>query len=237
MPRRGQPAGRFANLHFEDESGVMMLKPQLVLFVSARGAVPLDPAARRGAATDCFHNWYWISNDRRRIFWRPEGSKRTQVFWEQTGAPHAAPSDQFAPVAEAHEAIAELSGLTVTSHHYLVVGNLTERGLFIFDLHAGGAPLLLLFPAGVPFAPCDMAPAPWGGVWILDRANRVYWGLDRQFRVLSEADLLREIELEEGRFSMSRAARRRSARRAASPRLPALAGGGAPRQYRGPARR
>jgi phage tail-like protein len=76
--------------------------------------------------------------------------------------------------------------LAVTRDHYLVVGNVTQPGLFLFDLHAGGEPLLLLFPEGAAFEPFDLAAAPDGGVWVLDRVNRRYWGLDRSFRLRNE---------------------------------------------------
>jgi phage tail-like protein len=64
-----------------------------------------------------------------------------------------------------------------------VVGLVDPPGLLVFDLHAGGPPLQYRWPSGVPFVPFDLAAAPGGGVWILDRVNRVYWGLDGQFRV------------------------------------------------------
>jgi phage tail-like protein len=190
-------ASHFKSLEFDTDAQDMRLKSRLVIFVSARGGAVLDPGQRRGAAADAFQNWYWISNDRRKIFWRPLGSQRSRVFWSQEPTHDCEPSGDFAPVVEAEAPPVELSGLTVTSNHYLVVGNVTERGLFLFDLHAGGPPLLLRFPAGAPFEPFDMAAAPRGGVWILDRANKTYWGLDRDFCVLSEGARAYEIAPEE----------------------------------------
>lgn len=191
-------AGDFRRLHFDEDSQVMRLASQLVLFVSARGGAALPLEARRGAAADAFRNWYWISNDRRKIYWRPLGSNRSRVFWSQKPEkPVCKPPGDFAPVAEPEPEPVELSGLAVTSRHYLVVGNPARRGIFVFDLHAGGPPLLFRFPEGVPFEPFDMAPAPRGGVWILDRANRAYWGLDRDFCVMSEGAAVYQIAPEE----------------------------------------
>ncbi|MDT7689983.1 MAG: hypothetical protein QOE46_2742 [Acidobacteriota bacterium] len=191
-------ADKFKSLEFDTEAQDLRLKSRLVIFVSARGGAVLDPSERRGAAVDSFQNWYWVSHDRRKIFWRPLGSKRSRVFWSQeTSDADCKPSGDFAPEAHAAPPPVELSGLVVTSRNYLVVGNVTDHALFIFDLHAGGAPMILGFPVGVPFEPFDMAPAPRGGVWILDRAHKTYWGLDRDFCVLSEGAQAYEIEPEE----------------------------------------
>lgn len=196
-PPQPPTPGVFSKLHVESDSESLTLDPQLVLFVSTRGDVPLDLSVRRGAAVDRFGNWYWIANDRKRIFWRPSGSKKSQVFWAQPHGRVREPSDEFVPVGVGEPPGVELGGLAVTTNHYLVVGDAMAGGLFIFDLHAGGAPLLLLFPGSVEFKPSDMAAAPRGGVWILDAANKTYWGLDRNFCVLSEGAAMSEIEPEE----------------------------------------
>jgi phage tail-like protein len=190
--------GDFEDVEFDAGSRSFRLKSRLVVFVNARGGSPLQPSQRRGAGADAFANWYWISSDRRRVFWRPLGSKRSRVFWSQEmDEPQCAASADFAPIAAPAPAPPELSGLAVTTNHRLVVGNLTEHGLLVFDLHAGGAPLLVPFPRAVPFEPFDIAPAPRGGVWILDRTHKTYWGLDRNFCVLSEGANLYEIRPEE----------------------------------------
>ncbi|HEX5869557.1 MAG TPA: phage tail protein, partial [Longimicrobium sp.] len=76
-----------------------------------------------------------------------------------------------------------LRGLAVTDEHYLVVGNPDENGLIVWDLAAGGPPVALRWPAGVPLAAWDVCAAPDGGVCILDRENARVWMLDRLFRV------------------------------------------------------
>src|SRR5206468_5027780 len=78
-----------------------------------------------------------------------------------------------------------VSGLAITDDHYLVAGVLDPPGYLVFDLHAGGPPQQFLWPnpAAVPFAPFDLATRAGGGVWMLDRANRRYWALDRNFCV------------------------------------------------------
>jgi phage tail-like protein len=181
----GQASG-FANLRYNEQGGWLMLKDLPSLFPQRKGDVPLDPADRRGAAVDRYGNWYWISHDRQQIYWVPSGSGRPSVYWSQAGQTrHLAPG-AFGPATPPQPLIVQLAGLAVTAHHYLIVGNVTQGGLFRFDLHAGGEPMLLLLPQGVPFEPFDMAPAPDGGIWILDRTNRTYWGLDRQFQVITD---------------------------------------------------
>lgn len=187
------------HIGWDEKSGTLILRPLLSLFPRGKRDVPLQPSARRGAAVDRFGNWYWISNDQQRIFWQPSGSERSQVYWTQTTPPKPVSPGEFRPQAEEPPVVAELRGLAITEHHYLVVGNVTQGGLFIFDLHVGGEPLLLLFPH-VPssppgrFAPFDMASAPGGGVWVLDRTHGRYWGLDRHFRIVTEQSLLYDIE-------------------------------------------
>ena len=163
---------------------------------------PLLPEDRRGAAADRWGTWYWIDDDEdhdeRRIRVAPNADPRVGTFWStdrlQASAPQA--GGDFKPVGgEPAAPPVVLRGLTVTTHHYLVVGTLEPAGLLVFDLHGGGAPVPLCWPEEIGFLPFDLAPAADGGVWILDRdatgAGR-YWKLDRHFRLV---DLGGQVEL------------------------------------------
>jgi len=188
---------RIKPLRYDDQSESLTLSSRLLLFTSARRHVALDVAERRGAAPDSFGNWYWIGADRRTIFWMPLGAARPLVYWSQGTPARCDGSEQFEPLVEERPLIAELAGLAVTEHHYLVVGNVPQHGLFLFDLHSGGEPMLLLFPERISFEPFDLAAAPGGGVWILDRKHKAYWGLDKRFRVVTDDAHLQSIAPEE----------------------------------------
>lgn len=183
-----------------DRDEWLMLKPLLTLFPRSQREAALDPTTRRGAAVDQYGNWYWIASDRQRIFWLPSGGRRPSVYWSQTVEAPAPAAGSFGPAAPSTPPVAELAGLAITEHHYLVVGNITQRGLFRFDLHAGGEPYLLLFPDEVAFEPFDLAAAPGGGVWVLDRRNQTYWGLDRDFQVIGAASATGPADLSEPDF-------------------------------------
>ncbi len=59
-----------------------------------------------------------------------------------------------------------------------------EPELLVFDLSAGGGPSRRRWPAGVPFAPSDIAARPDGGAFILDAEHRRLWTLDRRLSVV-----------------------------------------------------
>ncbi len=182
--REEQAPGGAARIAYDAQLDALTLRPLLALYRPDRPGAPLVPGDRRGAAVDHHGNRYWIGADGRSIRWgSPEGG-RSAVYW--SWAPPACPagSTGFAPVAPTAPAADRLVGLAVTEHHFLVAGSAGQGGLYIFDLHAGPDPMLISFPDAVPFEPFDIAPAPGGGVWVLDRVNRRYWGLDRRFTVL-----------------------------------------------------
>ncbi|MBX2998663.1 MAG: hypothetical protein KF893_09165 [Caldilineaceae bacterium] len=180
------PAG--GESYYDAERGWLGLQPQLKLFPGGRRALPLDPADRRGAASDRFGSWYWIGHDRRTIFRAPAGTKRAVIYWQQRTPPPSPRAGDFVSQTPPPVPV-ELAGLTVTTHHYLVVGTLDPAGLLIFDLHDGGDPVAIHFPADMPFVPFDMAAGPDALTWVLDRENRRLWGLDRYFRLLPLGDL------------------------------------------------
>jgi phage tail-like protein len=160
-------------------------------FTPARGNVPVTIDDRRGAAVDIYGNAYWIAANRTEILVQSSGSRKTTHFWSSLDDPRdprcrAAAPGAFTPLPSDTTPVAiAFSGLAVTSLHYLVVGTLDPAGLLVFDLHRGGEPRQLLWPAAVTFVPFDLAAAPGGGLIVLDRQNRRLWGLDQTLGVVS----------------------------------------------------
>jgi hypothetical protein len=153
---------------------------------------------RRGAARDRYGNWYFVAADRRRVRVRSVGTGVSSDFWPAPPRERAEVSEgAFAPVAPApSEPARELAGLAVTAHHYLVVGTIGPAGFLVFDLHAGGPPLVFEWPPGVPFVPFDMSPTPSGGVIVFDREHKRFWVLDARLRVVATEQLLALLEPE-----------------------------------------
>jgi len=158
--------------------------PQFVAAPNDRAPNP-SGADRRGAARDRYGNFYWIAESETEILIIPSAVGVARHFWSagdgaqcvherRYGEFHDADAQQAAPSLR-------LSGLAITDDHYLVVGVLQPAGLLVFDLHAGGPPEQVCWNHVVdgPFVPFDMTPRPGGGIWLLDRLNRCYWGLDR----------------------------------------------------------
>ncbi|RKH77985.1 hypothetical protein D7Y21_36495 [Corallococcus sp. AB045] len=186
-------------LAWDAEAAELTLQPKLFHFLAAPRDVAPGLEARRGAGRDRYGNTYWIGDDRRSLRVQSSGSGTVSLFWPEE-LPSAGPSQEggFGPVQPpAPPAPPLLGGLAVTSHHYLVVGSVEPAGLLVFDLHAGGPPLRILWPPGVA-VPFDLAATPDGGVLVLDQDHRRYWRLDAGFHALpSGADLVLEEEREE----------------------------------------
>jgi phage tail-like protein len=174
----------------------LVLKSRLYQFDRGSGDRPPQTGDRRGAAFDRYGNLYWISDDRRGIRIRSAGSQNTSVFWNSTDVPETPPAGDFQDAEPFRPLSLDLSGLAVTRDHYLVAGILKPAGLLVFDLHGGGGPQRVEWPAppeGEPgFAPFDMAARSDGGVWILDRKQEKpplarLWSLDRRLNVVDLA--------------------------------------------------
>jgi phage tail-like protein len=192
-PEGAQPV----DLVWDAERGELTLRSRLYQFPPS-STVP-SPALtdRRGAGADRYGNWYWIDEAGTALRVNSAGTHRTSHFWTTgdslAGVMESGPG-AFGPLeAAAAPAPLPLSSLAVTEDHYLVVGVLAPAGLLIFDLHAGGPPRQLLWPASIAFAPFDMAPMTGGGVWILDRDHRRYWALDRQFSAIRQDQTARQL--------------------------------------------
>lgn len=170
----------------------LTLEQRLLRFVAAPRDTFPSISNRRGAAGDAYGNFYWIDEAERRVQVLSSGSGLTTDFWPLPEAgkcktPGPKRGD-FQPLAPATPKTLQLRGLAVTEDHYLVVGVVEPASLLIFDLHTGGEPRQLIWPAALPFAPLDMTAMPGGGVAILDGKNFCYWVLDRKFNVLGPKD-------------------------------------------------
>jgi phage tail-like protein len=165
------------------------------------------PDARRGADRDRYGTWYWIGDDGRTILRLPPGSPNiTQAtqWWSladlhvqcTTGCTCGTCNGggEFGPVPQpAPDDSARLAGLAVTTGHYLVVGladggTASRGGLLLFDLHGSGAPRVLRWPGpgaggGLAITPFDLHATADGGVLVLDRVRRIWWRLDRTWRL------------------------------------------------------
>ena len=177
-------------LQWNRDRNDLTLQPRLFQFGSSPADNPPSLESRRGGGRDRYGNWYWISENRDEIRVNSVGTGLTSHFWSAIdGAaylPTARPGE-FRPQATPElPATLQLSGLAVTEDHYLLAGVLDPAGLLLFDLYSGGLPRHLLWPRQVDFVPFDMAPAPGGGVWILDRKHARYWGLDCHFNVIAQ---------------------------------------------------
>lgn len=182
---------RETKLGWSSKRQELTLEQRLFKFVAAKNDRPPRLEDRRGAARDSFGNWYWISEAGDELLVNSSGTGRTSHFWsakDVVGCDASGGAGEFRAcgVASVQKPL-RFGGLAVTDEHFMVVGVVEPAGLLIFDLHAGGPPQQLCWPQAVRFVPFDMAAAPDGGVFILDRENRRYWTLDRQFNVLSHA--------------------------------------------------
>jgi phage tail-like protein len=173
-------------LDWNDSDATLSLHQELFVFPQPVGQPPLAVENRRGSGRDRYGNWYWIGPDRNEIRFLGATEKNFEHFWSSSDLIQASKADSggnFFPSQPATPTDLVMSGLAVTTDHYLVVGLTTPKGLLIFDLYEGGRPLQYLWPADVAFSPFAIAAALDGGVRVLDRANKAYWHLDRYFRV------------------------------------------------------
>ncbi len=187
-------------LWFDAPRAALSLSPRLFSFRDAPRDNPPTPDDRRGSARDRYGNWYWIDDSTHSIQVRSSGSNQTTTFWPVTPAVEAPNEPGEFTVCEppAPPSILQLGGMAITADQYLIVGVLNPSGLLVFDLHGGGPPISIPWPRSVPFSPFDMAPAPFGGVWILDRVHARYWALDARLQVL-DADQ-QQVVFQQGRL-------------------------------------
>jgi phage tail-like protein len=171
-----------------EERHELTLQAKLFQFAAAPRDERPAQTRRRGAAADGNLNWYWIAESRREIRIRPSGELAPAHFWSAADAVAEPPPRReiFQPVAPPDPPPAHVfSGLAITEDNYLVVGTEKPRGLLVFDLLGGGTPCPICWPEEILFAPFDIVPRPGGGVWILDRENKRFWGLDRSLRIIT----------------------------------------------------
>jgi len=184
--------GGDAGVSWDAKRNELTLGKRVFFFQSSPGNRPVLPNQRRGAAMDRFGNVYWLSADRTEILVSSAATGATTHFWSSLDACNkVCDTGAFGGFTAIGEPTAAapivLSGLAVTTQHYLVAGTVDPPGLLVFDLQTGGEPRQLLWPvlpASVPFAPFDLSAAKDGGVFLLDSQGARVWRLDRTFAVV-----------------------------------------------------
>ncbi|HWE04970.1 MAG TPA: phage tail protein [Tepidisphaeraceae bacterium] len=169
------------------------------LFEFRGASADLSPDLRRGADVDRYGNIYWIDSSNQKIWVLSVGANTVSEFWPagctcgnagvaEHACPRCGPSvrpQSFQPLATSTTPAApSYAGLAVTSDHYLIVGNSQPGGFLMFDLFAGGGPMRMRWPSAIALEVFDIAGGSNGGAWILDRAARRLWALDRRFDVV-----------------------------------------------------
>ncbi len=186
--------GGEADVSWDAKRNELTLGNRVFFFRSSPGNRAVQPGQRRGAAVDRFGNVYWISADRTEILVNSAGTGATTHFWSSLDACRdvcdTGAFGGFSAIPDAAAAAQPmlLSGLAITTQHYLVAGTVDPPGLLVFDLQTGGEPRQLLWPvhpAPVPFAPFDLSAAKDGGVFVLDPQGARAWRLDRTFAVVA----------------------------------------------------
>jgi len=79
-------------LRWNDEQGELTLEPRLFNFAPNGSAPSIEN--RRGAARDCFGNWYWIDETSTKIRVLSSGSFQTTDFWQLSDRCLCGESDQ-----------------------------------------------------------------------------------------------------------------------------------------------
>lgn len=167
---------------WDENSGEITLQKQIFKFTAAPKDEKPKLENRRGAARDRYGNWYWIDESGLKIKVLSVGSNNVSDFYPAENIEEIKSQGDFQPLEKSVEPTVSLRGLAVTIDHFLIVGTTEPAGLLIFDLFAGGEPRRVLWRGDTDFAPFDIAARRGGGAFVLDRANKRCWTLDRSFQ-------------------------------------------------------
>jgi phage tail-like protein len=174
----------------DGNQGYLRLARESILFQRAKVSSDTVPQTenRRGAARDRYGNWYWINEDETAICLQAAGQTESVLYWRSDLPPVPPPpsTGDFTsqPIPPVYGEVLKLRGLAITTQNYLVVG-VDGRGLHIFDLYHSSTPEALDWPRDkqATFAPWDIAAAPDGGLFVLDRDHKRYWRLDSRLKL------------------------------------------------------